>query len=141
MYTCWFLYLRKRYFLVCSKRFIYICISSPQVHKLCALAHIEVAPEGDSAVAANGLDVAAVQRDVGAMLRCMQTMRRGHDEEGGRPLEYLGRDAEAAVAGAGAMELELPEGEDGLSGPWGGAAKWAAPMQEVRVYSARSGEL
>ena len=60
----------------------------------------------------------------------MQTMRRGHDEGGGRPLEHFERDA----AVAGAMESELPEQEDDLGGPWGGAAKWAAPMQEVRVF-------
>ncbi|CAN0440668.1 unnamed protein product, partial [Laminaria digitata] len=72
-------------------------LSREEVNKLCALAHIEVAPGGDSAAAATGLDVAAVQRDVGAMLRCMQTMRRGDNEEGGRPLEHLGREASAAA--------------------------------------------
>lgn len=106
------------------------------MHKLCALAHIEVAPGGDPADADTGLDVAAVQRDVGAMLRCMQTMRRGHSEGRGRSLEHIERDAATAAAGAGAMEVMLPEEEDGLGGPWGGAAKWAAPMQEVRVFSA-----
>lgn len=110
------------------------------MHKLCALAHIEVAPEGEPAAAATGLDVAAVQRDVGAMLRCMQTMRRGHNEGGGRSLEHIESDAATAAAGAGTIELKLPEEEDGLGGPWGGAAKWAAPMQEVRAYSARSRE-
>lgn len=55
--------------------------------------------------------MAAVQRDVGAMLRCMQTMRRGEDN----------------------VEVALHKGEDEEEdeGPWGSAAIWAAPMQEV----------
>lgn len=77
--------------------------------KLCALAHIELAPEGSGS--SGNLDVATVQKDVGAMLRCMQTMPR----EG--------------------RENEVDDGADGEEeeeyGPWGGAAPWAAPVQEV----------
>lgn len=93
--------------------------STIQVAKLCALAHIELAPEGggspgSSSSSGSGssgnLNVATVQKDVGAMLRCMQTMRRE------------GRDGEGEHA-------EEKEGEE--DGPWGGAAPWAAPLQEV----------
>lgn len=80
----------------------------PQVKKLCALAHIELAPEGDPN---GGLDVAGVQRDVGAMLRCMQTMRR------------TGKD--------GVPSEEYQDEEEEEDGPWGRAAKWATPLQEV----------
>lgn len=85
---------------------------SSQVNKLCTLAHIELAPDGE------GLDAAAVQRDVGAMLRCMQTMRGG--EDGDRD----GRVDEGAGGGGDVVEDE---------GPWGGAMKWQAPLHEVRA--------
>lgn len=76
--------------------------------KLCALAHIDLAPEGDPH---GGLDVVAVQKDVGAMLRCMQTMRKANDDR---------------ISAAGEVE-ELDQG----GGPWGDAAEWAAPLQAV----------
>lgn len=95
-------------------------IPNPQVAKLCELAHIELAPEGGGSSSDGGvgsgsgssgnLDVATVQKDVGAMLRCMQTMRRDVRESEGEDGE------------------EEEEEEDG---PWGGAAPWAAPLQEV----------
>lgn len=90
---------------------------TPQVKKLCVLAHIDLGPEGDPG---SGLDVAAVQRDVGAMLTCMQTMRRSEDgaysaeEEHDRNLGEEGED------------------EDEVEGPWGGAVKWATPLHKVR---------
>lgn len=83
-----------------------------QVAKLCALAHIELAPEGGGSSDGSGnLDVATVQKDVGAMLRCMQTMRKEvRENESG--------------------DEDDGEGEE-EDGPWGGAAPWAAPLQEV----------
>ena len=126
-----FILLVKQYFLDCAKSFFFSVF--PQVSKLCALAHIEVGPESNSAAAAaTGLDVAAVQKDVGAMLRCMRTMRGGHDER-----ELREAAGAAAEGGVGAAELE----RNGHGGPWGGAASWAAPMQEVGVCLARSGKL
>lgn len=101
--------------------------------KLCALAHIELVQEGgggsgsSSSESSDVLDVAAVQRDVGAMLRCMQTMRR----------ERVG---ERGSGGGGHStgenrRREGKEGEGGEDGPWGGAVPWAAPMQEVGSQS------
>lgn len=88
-----------------------------QVAKLCALAHIELAPEGaDGSGSSGNLDVSAVKKDVGAMLRCMQTMRREDDDSSG---------------GKGRDNQEV-EGEEGEDGPWGGAVSWAAPLEEVR---------
>lgn len=85
-----------------------------QIDKLCALAHIELAPDGGE-----GLDAAAVQRDVGAMLRCMQTMRGG-----GKDGDHDGRVEEC---GEGGVVEDV--------GPWGGAMKWQAPLHEVRARS------
>lgn len=81
-----------------------------QVTKLCALAHIELAP--DEEPMGRGLSAAAVQRDVGAMLKCMATMR---DERGASSPKH--------------PEEVNAEGRD--EGPWGGAARWATPLQEV----------
>lgn len=84
-----------------------------QIMKLCALAHIDLAPSGSKG---GGLDVAAVQRDVGAMLRCMQTMRKDH----------------------GDIPETLEEGDDEENeGPWEGVAKWEAPLQQVSPDRAR----
>lgn len=78
--------------------------------KLCALAHIELAHEDEPK---GGLDVAAVQRGVGSMLRMIEAMKRR--EEGIR------------------SEGEEHENDDDADdGPWGGVVNWAAPMQEVR---------
>ena len=92
-------------------------LPNPQVAKLCALAHIELAPEGGGSGSSGNLDVATVQKDVGAMLRCMQTMRRESREN-----ESEDDDGE---------EEEEEEEEEEKDGPWGGAAPWAAPLQEV----------
>lgn len=93
-----------------------------QVTKLCALAHIEVSPEGGR----GNLDVAAVQRDVGAMLRCMQTMRRERRRE---------EDQSGGGEQRRAEEVRGGECKDGIDedGPWGGAVPWAAPLQEVGI--------
>ncbi|CAM9828707.1 unnamed protein product, partial [Ectocarpus sp. 13 AM-2016] len=88
------------------------------VAKLCALAHIELAPEGaDGSCSSGNLDVYAVKKDVGAMLRCMQTMRRENDDSGGG-------------GGGGRRGYQEIEGEEGEDGPWGGAVSWAAPLEE-----------
>ncbi|CAM9815881.1 unnamed protein product [Ectocarpus sp. 4 AP-2014] len=92
-------------------------LSNEEVAKLCALAHIELAPEGaDGSCSSGNLDVSAVKKDVGAMLRCMQTMRRENDDSSG-----------GGGGGRGSQEIEWEEGEDG---PWGGAVSWAAPLEE-----------
>ncbi|CAN0051175.1 unnamed protein product [Ectocarpus fasciculatus] len=90
-------------------------LSNEEVAKLCALAHIELAPEGaDGSCSSGNLDVSAVRKDVGAMLRCMQTMRRENDDSGG----------------GGGWDNQEIEGEEGEDGPWGGAVSWAAPLEE-----------
>ncbi|CAB1108215.1 unnamed protein product [Ectocarpus sp. CCAP 1310/34] len=92
-------------------------LSNEEVAKLCALAHIELAPEGaDDSCSNGGLDVSAVKKDVGAMLRCMQTMRRENDDSSG--------------GGGGRRGNQEMEGEEGEDGPWGGAVSWAAPLEE-----------
>ena len=85
-----------------------------KVKKICALAHIQLAREGDPT---GGLDVSAVQQGVGSMLRLMQTMKAWQD---GTPSRE-----EHATRG------EEEEEEEGGGGPWGGDVKWMAPMQEV----------
>ncbi len=103
---------------------IFVCNETTQVAKLCALAHIEVPSEGGGGGGGGNLDVAAVQRDVGAMLRCMQTMRRDRQRE-----EDRSGGGEQHPTG----EVRGGEVEDGIDedGPWGGAVPWAAPLQEV----------
>ncbi|CAM9163026.1 unnamed protein product [Hapterophycus canaliculatus] len=95
-------------------------LTREEVMKLCALAHIELAPEGSGPD--GGLDVTAVQKDVGAMLRCMQTMRREDSDDGQYRKGRGEREEEEVVGGQrGGVEEE---------GPWGGAASWSAPLQE-----------
>ncbi|CAN0265150.1 unnamed protein product [Ectocarpus sp. 8 AP-2014] len=92
-------------------------LSNEEVAKLCALVHIELAPEGaDGSCSSGNLDVSAVKKDVGAMLRCMQTMRRENDDSSG-----------GGGGGRGNQDIEGEEGEDG---PWGGTVSWAAPLEE-----------
>jgi len=96
------------------------------VAKLCALAHIEVSPGGGGSGSGSGsggsLDVAAVQRDVGAMLRCMKTMRRERERE---------EDRRGSGEQRRTGEVRGGKGEEEEDGPWGGAVPWAAPLQEV----------
>ncbi|CAM9372010.1 unnamed protein product [Ectocarpus sp. 12 AP-2014] len=93
-------------------------LSNEEVAKLCALAHIELAPEGaDGNCSSGNLDVSAVKKDVGAMLRCMQTMRTENDDSSGG-------------GGGGRRGNQDIEGEEGEDGPWGGAVAWAAPLEE-----------
>ncbi|CAM9800921.1 unnamed protein product, partial [Choristocarpus tenellus] len=86
-----------------------LVLSREEVVKLCELAHIDLATEsGDK----NGLDVASVQRDVSAMLRCMRTMKNARSMNNGSE----------------------GDGELGSDwGPWGNTIDWAAPLREDKV--------
>ncbi|CAM9300652.1 unnamed protein product [Scytosiphon promiscuus] len=96
-------------------------LSREEIMKLCALAHIELAPEGGGRD--GSLDVTAVQKDVGAMLRCMQTMRRDNVDDG-QHREGQGKEGEERY------KQEEEEEEEEEEGPWGAAAPWSAPLQE-----------
>lgn len=110
----------------CDENRRHIQCPNTQVAKLCALAHIELVPEGGGENS-ESLDVAAVQRDVGAMLRCMQTMRRERVDNGGGGDGSGGHHSTGENRGGGGEEGE----EERDDGPWGGAVPWAAPLQEV----------
>lgn len=87
-----------------------------QVKKICAIAHIDLDPDGEGS-----FDAASATRDVGAILRVMQSVRTGQGH---------GRDGAAAAESKeeGEEEMGVDREEEG---PWGGAAAWAAPLQKV----------
>lgn len=89
-----------------------------QVKKICAIAHIALDPDGEGT-----FDAASATRDVGAMLRTMQSMRTAENPED---------TPKALLAEVGTEDAEAePEG------PWGNAATWTAPLHEVDFPDAR----